>query len=179
MALLGTNTNDHKAGVNIAAKVFGEYGDFIYAVIRCKVRNKAQADDLFQDFFLSLVFKPPPPNIQNIKGYLYRAVTNDILDAARRVEKYQTRIDRYAECLKYTATEDSPENVLIETEETNKMFKLIERHLKRTEAQAIILRYRNHYKIKDVAKKMAINDNTAWRHISKGLRKIRRFFIIR
>ena len=49
------NRNNQANRVSIAAKVFGEYGDFIHAVIRCKVRNEAQADDLFQDFFLSLV----------------------------------------------------------------------------------------------------------------------------
>lgn len=177
--MLNTNTNNHLSRVNIAAKVFEEYGNFIRAVIRCKVRSKAQADDLFQAFFLSLVSRPPSPDIQNIKGYLYRAIINDIADSARRVEKYQARIRRYAECLKYFRTEDSPENALIEAEEMDKIFKLIERRLQRNEAQAIILRYRDHYKIKEVAVKMGISDNAACRYIYKGLRKIRSFLRIR
>jgi RNA polymerase sigma factor (sigma-70 family) len=175
VALLSANTNSHKGGVDIAAKIFGEYGDFIHAVIRCKVRDKVQADDLSQDFFLSLVSRPPPPDIQNVKGYLYRAIINDIVDGTRRIERYQIHIRRYAERVKYFRTEDSPENDLIEAEEMDKMFKLIERQLPRTEAQAIILRYRNHYKIKEVAAKMGINDNITWRYIYKGLRKIRQF----
>lgn len=179
MALLSANSNNHKGGVDIAAKIFGEYGDFIYTVIRYKVRDEAQADDLFQDFFLSLVSRPLPPDIQNIKGYLHRAIINDIADSVRRVERYQTRLRRYAERLKYFRTEDSPENALIEAEEIDKMFKLIERRLQRNEAQAIFLRYRNNYKIKEVAKKMGINDNAAWRYIYKGLRKIRQFLRIR
>ncbi len=177
--MLSTNTNNYKAGVNIAAKVFEKYGDFIYAVIRYKVRNRAYVDDLFQDFFLSLVSKPPPSGIQNIKGYLYRAVTNDIVDAARRVEKYQTRINRYAERLRYAVTENSPENNLIEAEEMDKIFELVERRLQHNEAQAIILRFRNHCKIKGVAEKLAINNSAAWRCISEGLRKIRQFLITR
>lgn len=179
MALLSADTNNHKGGVDIAAKIFGEYGDFIHAIIRCKVRDETQTDDLFQDFFLSLVSRPPPPNIQSMKGYLYRAIINDIADSVRRVERYQIRIRRYAERLEYFRTEDSPENALIEAEEMDKMFKLIERRLPRIEAQAIFLRYRNNYKIKEVAKKMGIGSNTAWRYIYKGLRKIRQFLRIR
>lgn len=174
-----TDTDNYACSVNIAAKTFVQYGDFIHSIIRCKVRDETQADDLFQDFFLSLVSRPPPPNIQNMKGYLYRAIINDIADSARRVERYQTRLRRYAERLKYFRTEDIPENALIEAEEMGKMFKLIERRLPHIEARAIILRYRNHYNIKEVAKKMGINDNAAWRYIYKGLRKIRQFLRIR
>jgi len=179
VALLSANTNNYAVRVDIVAKVFEEYGDFIHVVIRCKVRNEAQADDLFQDFFLSLVSKPPPPALQNIKGYLYRAITNDIIDSTRRVEKYQIRIRRYAEHLKHSTAEKSPENALIEAEQMDKMLKLLERHLQCNEARAIILRYRNHCKIKEVAAKLGINDNATWRYISKGLRKIRRFLRVK
>jgi len=169
------NRNNQTNCVNIAAKVFGEYGDFIHAIIRCKVRDETQADDLFQDFFLSLVSNPPSAEIQNIKGYLYRAITNDIVDSRRRVENYQTRIRRYAERLEYSTTENNPENALIEAEEMSKIFKLIERRLRRSEAKAIILRYSNRYKIKEVAEKMHVSSITIRGYISDGLKKIRKF----
>jgi len=175
VALLSANTNNHKGGVDIAAKVFGEYGDFIHAVIRCKVRNEAQADDLFQDFFLSLVSRPPPAEIQNLKGYLYRAITNDIIDAIRRTEKYQSRIHRYAERSRHPVAKHNPENDLIAVEEMNKIFKLIERRLRYSEAKAIILRYRNHYEIEEVAGKMHVSSITIRGYISDGLKKIRKF----
>lgn len=175
MALPSTNPNDGANGGDRAVAVFTEYGDFIRAVIRYHVRNEAQADDLFQDFFLSLVSKPPPVDTQNMKSYLYRVICNDVVDAARRVKKYQARMERYAERLKYSTIEDGIENTLIRTEETDKILRLIERRLRRSRAQAIILRYRNHYKIKEIAEKMNVNSRTARRYISVGLRKIRQF----
>jgi RNA polymerase sigma factor (sigma-70 family) len=71
---------------------------------------------------------------------------------------------------------EKPENALIRTEEMSKMFELIEKRLPRSEAQAIVLRYRNHHTIKEVAEKMDVNSRSISRYISKGLSKIRQFF---
>jgi RNA polymerase sigma factor (sigma-70 family) len=162
-----------------SAEIFSEYGDFIRAVIRYQVSNDAQADDLFQNFFLSLVSRPIPAGIHNVKGYLYKAITNDVVDAARRVEKYKTRMNKYAECFNYSVNKNGPENALIEVEQTNKMFKLIEGRLRRSEAQAITLRYRNSYNIEEAAKKMHVNNRTISRYISAGLSKVRQFLTLK
>ncbi len=162
-----------------AAEIFSEYGDFIWAVICYKVKNEAWAGDLFQDFFLSLVSKPIPEGVQNVRSYLYRAIINDIVDATRRVEKYKNRINKYAECLNYSINKDDPENALIDTEETDKMFKLIEGWLRRSEAEAISLRYRNNYNIKEVAEKMHVDSRTVSRYISAGLSKIRHYLVVK
>jgi len=162
-----------------AAEIFSKYGDFIRAVIYYRVKNDAQANDLFQDFFLSLVSKPIPANIQNVKGYLYKAITNDIVDAARRVEKYKTLMNKYAECLNYSVNKNGPENAFVETEQTNKMFRLIEGWLRHSEAQAVTLRYRNSYNIKEAAKKMHVNSRTVSRYISAGLSKVRQFLTLK
>ena len=175
MALPRTNTSSHTNNVNIAAKLFAEYGDFIRAVVRYQAKNEDQADDIFQDFFLFLVSKPLPADVQNIKSYLYKAITNDIVDAARRVEKHKTRMNKYAECLNYSINKNRPENALIEKEQTNKMFKLIEKRLPHSEAKAITLRYRDKYNTKAVAEKMDVDKRTVSRYISVGFRKIRQF----
>ena len=167
------------SNVERAAEIFSEYGDFIRAVIRYQVSNDAQADDLFQDFFLSLVSRPIPARIQNIKSYLYRAITNDIVDAARRVEKYRTRMRKYAECLDFSINKNTPENALINKEEINKMFKLIEGRLPHSEAQAIKWRYIYNLNIKEIAEKMCVNTRTVSRYICEGLSKIRQFFSVK
>lgn len=165
--------------VDRAAEVFSKYGNFIRTVIYRHVENSALADDLFQDFFLSLVSKPIPANIQNIRGYLYKAITNDVVDAVRRVEKYKTRMDKYAECFNYSVNNNSPENALIKIEQTNKMFRLIEGRLRRSEARAVTLRYRNSYNITEAAKKMRVNNRTVTRYISVGLSKVRQLLAIK
>jgi RNA polymerase sigma factor (sigma-70 family) len=161
--------------VHLAAEIFSKYGDFIRGVIRSKTGDKSQVDDLFQNFFLSLVYKPPSGNISNIKGYLYKAIINDIIDNRRRIERYHNRMQGYAQYLQSTVIEDGTENILIETEEMNKMFKCIETQLPQCEAKAVILRYKKNYKIKEIAKALDINNIAAWRYISAGVRKIRRF----
>jgi len=40
-----------QCNVGQATVIFARYGDFIRAVIHSQVRNEAQADDMFQDFF--------------------------------------------------------------------------------------------------------------------------------
>jgi len=175
LTLPKTYLNDEAKGVERATAILAKHGDFIHAVIRYYTRNEAQADDIFQDFFLSLVSRPVPANIQNIKSYLYKAITNDIVDCARRIGKYQERMLRYAERLEYLPIEDNPENALIRKEETDKIVRLVEMRLRPSEAQAVILRYRDDYEINEVAVKMGVNARTVSGYISTGLRKVRQF----
>jgi len=158
--------------VHLAAEIFSEHGDFIRGVIRCKAGKENCVDDLFQSFFLSLVYKPPSENVSNIKGYLYRAIINDIIDNRRRIERYHNQMQGYARYLQNTIIENNPGNILIDKEEMDKMFKCIETQLQHSEARAMILRYKNNYKIKDVAAAMGVNNTVAWRYISKGVQKI-------
>jgi RNA polymerase sigma factor (sigma-70 family) len=177
VSLLSTHIDNHAARVNIAAKVFGQYGDFIHAVIRCKVRNEAQADDLFQDLFLSIVSNPPQ-SLQNIKGYLYRAITHDIVDTVRRMERYESHIRRYGEKLNYSINKNSFENTLIEREERDRLFTLIKERLPESESKAIALRYRDSHSIKEVAEEMGVEKRTVSSYISIGLKKIRQLLMI-
>jgi len=160
--------------VGLAAEIYTEHGDFIRMVIFSQVKNKAQVDDIFQDFFLSLVYKPIPQDVKNIKGYLYRAIINDIIDATRRVEKYWNHVHKYSEYLEIPINKRTPENAFIDMEETNKMFGLIKGQLTSTQYQAMALRYGTHHSIKEVAEKMGVKSASVSRYISIGLRKIRR-----
>lgn len=178
MPLVSVHVNNYAVRVNIAAKVFGQYGDFIYAVIRCKVRNEAQADDLFQDLFLSIVSRPPP-SLQNIKGYLYRAITHDIVDAVRRIERYESNIRKYGDQLNYSINKNGFEDALLEREELDRLFALIRERLPESESEAITLRYRDSHSIKEVAKKMGVEKRTVSSYISVGLKKIRQLLTVK
>ncbi|MFQ6115931.1 MAG: RNA polymerase sigma factor [bacterium] len=173
------NPKDHVKGVEGASCIFAEHEGFIRAVIRYHVKDEARADDLFQDFFLYLISKPVPPGVQNIRSYLYRMITNYIAEAIHRTEKYQARIQRYTERLKHSTSQSKPENSLIAEEETAKMFELIEGRLQPRHAEAITLRYRNNYNIKQVAEKMHVTKESVSRYISVGISKARQFLTSR
>ncbi len=167
------NGSKCRNNVGLAAKIFAEYGDFIHMVIFSQVKNNARIDDIFQDFFLSLVRKPIPQDVKNIKGYLYRAITNDIIDATRRVNKYSYHMHKYSEYPNHSINKRTPENAFIDIEETNKMFGLIKGRLTNSQYQAMTLRYRTDHSIKEVAKKMSVKSTSVSRYLSMGLKKIR------
>ena len=163
--------------VDKAKRIFIEHGDFIYSIIRYKIKDEMEAEDLFHDFFLSLIFKPIPEDIQNIRCFLYRVVSDKTKDAIRRIARYQKRIQRYAQH-RSNISESRPENAIIDKEETEKMFKLIRRcllHLPPQEAKAVKLRYLNDDRIGNVAEKMGIKPTSASRYVSAGLGKVRQF----
>ena len=169
------DTSKCRNNVGLAAEIFAEYGDFIHMVIFSQVKNKARINDIFQDFFLSLVRKPIPQDVKNIKGYLYRAITNDIIDATRRVERYCNLVHKYSEYLEHPINNKTPENAFIDVEETNKMFRLIKGRLTNSQYQAMALRYRTDHSIKEVAEKMSVKSTSVSRYLSIGLKKIRCF----
>lgn len=179
MALQSTNTHDYASRVQAATNIFAEYGDFIRAVICHHIGNKVHADDLFQEFFLSLVCKPLPADIQDVKSYLYKAIANDIVDAVRRVQKYRNYMQKYAKQINYFINKTTPEDASINTEGVNRMFELIEQLLPQREAQAVTMRYKHNCSIERIADTMQVNTDSVRRYICVGLRKIRDRLIVK
>ena len=176
MSMPNTNKKgDAPSNVDRVMKVFEEHGHFIRSIIDFNVRNKAEAEDIFQDFFLFLISKPIPDEVQNIRAFLYRVVSDKIKDAFRRIDRYQARIRRYAG-YPGRVTEYRLKNSLIEAEETKRMFELIERHLPPKEALAVTLRYKNNCDTAKVAKKMGVQPRSVSRYVSVGLKKARHLF---
>jgi len=174
MALPETSTCRNNVGT--ATKIFTEYEDFIHMVICSQVKNESHADDLFQDFFLSLVSKPIPHNVKNIKSYLYRAISNDIVDTQRQAGRQKEKIKKYKERCNFSINKSEPENALIKDEQMNKMFDLIKERLTSSQSQAITLRYVTNHTIKEIAEKMGVKTTSASRYICTGLRKIRQSY---
>jgi RNA polymerase sigma factor (sigma-70 family) len=172
------NMDSYRSRVNAVAKIFEEHADFIFEVIRRKSRDELQANDLFQDFFLSLIARPVPRGVQNIRGYLYKAIINDIVDAARRVDRYHNLVRKYAQACG-NGIEWGPEGNLVKAEETEKMFELIERRLKYREAHAVTLRFKKSYEINQIAREMGVDNRSVRRFIFRGLNKIRDYVKVR
>ena len=125
MGLPNTDTDNCDENVRIAAKIFAEYGDFIYNVILSKLKNKTEVDDLYQDFFLALVSKPVPPGIQNIKSYLYKAISNDIVDAYRRTQRYQELLNSFARSSNFSINKPRSSDAFSSEVSIKRIFRLI------------------------------------------------------
>ena len=166
--------NNHRFDAAAAAKVFLDHKDFIREVICSHIQEQDQADDLFQEFFLSLVSNPLPRDIQNIESYLYKAIINDIIDAMHRKEKYRDCIREYAKRSNHPYSQKASEEAVLKMEETSRVLELIEKRLPRAEAQAVYLQYRDNHNAKEIAEKMGVGAATVRGYVSEGLRRIRR-----
>jgi len=169
--------NDPKiqSKLRLATKVFEQYGREIRTIIHSHVNDHSNADDLFQDFFLSLVHKPIPPKATNVKAYLYRAIRNDVLDAARRAKKYRARIHKYAQYRTCSPAQRNPENILIQAEQAQKMLQIAQQHLPPHEAEALMRRYRHDQNTANAAQTMHISKRSFSRYVCTGLQKVRQF----
>jgi len=78
------NKYDISGNIQRASLIFFEYSDFIRSVIRYRIYDKSRIEDLYQDFFLSLVLRPIPSSVRNIKSYIYRVISCDIKDQIRQ-----------------------------------------------------------------------------------------------
>lgn len=169
----GDNTQTNVENVQHAAEIFARYEGFIRAVIHLHVKDEARRDDIFQTLFLSLVHKPIPENVKDEKAYLYKIIVHDAIDAGRQVERHQKFINKYSKSAKYPINNDLVENAVLEREQRDKVFELIESRLPSSQSQAMNLRYRQKHDLQQVANKMGVNVRTASRYISVGVKRIR------
>lgn len=171
--LNGGDEAETRERVGLAGEVFDRYGDEIRAIIHFNVKDESKADDIFQDFFVSIVRKPIPPDIDDIRAYLYRAVTNDVIDVSRRTKGRKDRVQRYTERRKYCIIQEDPQNTVIQAEETEKIFQLIESRLPKHEAQVVVQRYGHGLSTTDTAEGMHVNKRSVSRYLSVAMKKIR------
>ena len=169
------NRREIRKRVGLAAEIFDRYGDEIRAIIHFNVKDKSKADDIFQEFFVSIVHKPIPIGIQDIRAYLYRAVTNDVIDVSRQIKCHRYHIQRYAKCRKYYVIPEDSQNTVIQTENTKKMLHLIENRLPKREAEVVLQRYAHGFNTTDTAERMHVNKKVVSRYLSAALRKMRQF----
>ncbi len=172
------NEGSHKHAVDAAAAVFREHGAFIRTTIRFQARNESQEDDLLQQLFLSLVSRPIPADVENVRSYLYRAIANDIIDLARRKARQRRRFERFAEDFRISIHKQAPTDAIVSEEDGNATFACLTRRLSRREAQAVTLRYRDDRSIPEIARMMGVDRRTVSHYLAAAVRQLRRVLAI-
>lgn len=174
-AFSGNNGTKMHGRVQSAAEVFAKYGDQIRAIIRFHVKDKSGADDVFQEFFVSLVRNPIPAHIEDVEAYLYRAMTNDVIDVWRQANNHRDGLREYAESHRYDEIQQDPQSSLIQVEATKEMFRLIERRLPKCEAAVFWQRVGNGLNVSDTAKRTQIDKRSVARYLSLAKKKMAEF----
>ena len=167
-------TENQQKNVKRAAEIYTEYGNYIYSIIRGNVNSDWEAEDVYQDFFLSLVHRPVPDNIDNIKSYLYRAVMNDIFDAIRRTQSYKTRIYRHSQFKQFKAENRSPLKTMIAREKMGEIYNLIKEYLPEHEGQAVIQRYYYDKNTQEAAEELGVTKRSLSRYLCTGVKKLKK-----
>ena len=142
-------------------------------MISCNVKEQSMADDIYQNLFLSVVHKPIPPGIDRVQAYLFRIVTNDVIDEVRRTNGYQDFVREYSEYTISRPRQEAPENDVVDSEEVNKMLQSLNRQLPSRELQAVIHRHLCGNEVSDGARIMNVDKRTFSRYLSRGRKRIR------
>jgi len=158
--------------VEVAAKIIDKYETLVRTIIRLHTNNDCDADDIFQDFFLSLVNKPVPLYLKDIKAYLARAVINDVFDAIRKSKNYRHRLIQYSQCFKYRVKRETPQSIILQAEKIQKLFDLVEERLTTRETEAVLQKYRCGLNTSEAAEEMGINTRSFDRYVCVGMKKL-------
>jgi len=160
--------------VEAAAELFLEHSHEIRAIIKYNVHDESVAEDVYQEFFLSLVSCPLPPDIANMKRFLYRAITNDILTMVRRSKRRREQLQAYVQCNRNGMPVGDPAERAMGREDRDKVLDIIEKHLHPSEYKAIQGRMRHGNDNEKAARDLGIKKRSYIRYLSVGLKKIRK-----
>jgi len=153
--------------------IYRNNGQFIHKIIRFHLGDSPEVDDVFQSFFLRLLEKPvPKKEVLNERSYLYRMITNNIVDDVRRTRAYQKHISKYS-TIPYHRVVHTPCDKLVREEEINSVLNAIEKHLPARTAEAVKLRYKESYSNDQIADAVSAKKKTIIKYISDGVKKLR------
>ena len=155
-------------------KIYEEYDGFIQSVIRFSAKNQADREDIYQEVFIVLFRKANLEQIQDFKSYLYRLVINKSNEFLRRKISREIRLKEYMELQSQEAAQEGEElQGMLVLDEVDGMVDLIQEHLSRREAEAVLLRFKYHCDNEEAARKMNVRKETLIRYVSVGLKKLR------
>ena len=160
--------------VQMVTRIFDEYGDDIREMIRFSERDPGLAEDIYQDLFLSLVSAKLPPKIRNMKRFLYRAITNDVISMGRRSRRRHELMKLYARNYRPAEMESrNPGERLIQTERKAQVFSMLEKHLCPSEYKAVLWRFQRNGNNREAAADLGIKKRSFIRYLCAGLKKMR------
>lgn len=166
-------------GVERASEIFRNHGDYIRTIIAFHAQTSDEVEDIYQEFFLSLVNARLPRDIENMKRYLYRAIANDVSTRLRTQRRYDKRLKVYAESRRYRRQQQDPSRVAEHAEHAREVLEIIEQKLPPREAKAVTCRYRMECNLDETAERMGVNRRSVTHYISAGLRKIKDIGLMR
>jgi RNA polymerase sigma-70 factor (ECF subfamily) len=148
-------------------ELFREHSQMLYRTAYSMLGNAADAEDVLQNVFLTLLRREPEMEI-NAKGYLYRAAINLSLNAIRARKKLEftdddARLDALARVSSGSSTPDLRERFAEGLSE-----------LRPDDAQVLILRYIHEHNDKEIARLLGISRGSVAMRLFRSRRRLKK-----
>jgi RNA polymerase sigma factor (sigma-70 family) len=158
------------------ANIFVEHGDFFRSILSKKfsLQSGVDIEDLFQEFFISLVENSALPDIKCIKSYLYTAIINDIKDHYRKAKVRQKVKYEYKKYAPHFRSKD-PSMQAEDNDMINHIRHVMDSHLPRHELDAINQTLSGNNLIEG-AKNMGIKKRSFSHYLCTGVKRLKAFF---
>ena len=150
---MDVNTNNE-----LISKVVNLYSDVIIRIAFQYTKNRADAEDIMQDVFISFIKQPPFDNEQYLKAWLIRVAINKSKDYLRAAKRRNTLP---LDIFENTLTEKQ-KFVLDELEELSALDRII-----------IFLFYYERYTAKEIAKIMDKKEKAILMRLSRAREKLK------
>lgn len=153
--------------------LFEEHGDFIRSILYLKTADRDLVEDIYQDLFIVLTLREVPRDIENVRGYLYKTILHFIRDTYQKFRYYNEHIGIYRRNMGSSLVQESPEDSMVNAEQTRQVFEAASGSLNDSEMRALHLKYRKGMGIEEISGVMGIKKDSVKRYISRALAKLR------
>jgi len=143
------------------------YSEMIH-LARVLLGNDDEAEDVVQDVFLRVADGDMPPKN---RGYLLVAVRNACLNRIR-----QMRLHDKVKRLMPIGEETDLQPIDRRMEQLDEISSYVERQMKEPHRSIFRLRFDEDLTIAEVARRLGINPNTAYKYLVQGIQQIRHHF---
>jgi RNA polymerase sigma factor (sigma-70 family) len=157
------------------AGVVSEMRPALVKYFKRKTGNLAEAEDLAQDVLLRALTHPNWKTQDQAKGYVFRTAVNRWRDSLRRRRVRGAAVawdeTSSAHSNEQIGVENSPERVLIVTEELNQVIRALEGMNVRTRTVLMLIKLEQ-MRVATVAEMLGISASAVAKHLAKGIAQL-------
>jgi len=165
-----------KGNKDAFSSIYRESMDDLYSYGLSKTADTDLVEDTIQDVFITLFKKRHLLNPEkNLEAYLFRSFRNMLIERLRERSRKNDFVYKYSTADAEVAFENIEDNI-IQTEENEKYFKIIEKcmeSLSDRQREAIYLKYTNDFSYEEIAEILNIDVASSRTLIYRSIKKIR------
>lgn len=151
--------------------LYQNYADLLYRNILVRVKSSFDADEILQDFFVTIWEKRESINIEtNVKGYLLVWLKHHILNT---IKKQQVRIKHQTLSQKHLEEADDYTWVKIVSEDLNAKLNEVVDGLPPRLKSVYILSREQHLSVKEIAERLSVSEQTVKNQLTDIMRRLK------